>query len=177
MRALTVRARSAALLAVLLGLGSVACRTEPGARSPQDELEGTGTVAAEIASDSTGAGVPRPPDPTAVGPASERPFRNFELPPDPGQTAEVVLHPVRIDNVGTDTVTVWASAGAEPVFLERLSPAGSFRVNLMAPRGALRIDWRSVDDRPRGSISVVPPAAAAGDSVGIVRIGPQLGPE
>jgi hypothetical protein len=172
MRALATGARSAAILAVLLGMGSAACRTEPEAGRPQGEFEGIGTVAAELASDSQGAGSPRPPIPAAGAPGTERPFRNFELPPDPGQTAEVVLHPVRIDNGSNDTVTVWASAGAEPVFLERVPPAGSFRVNLIAPEGALRIDWRSVDDRPRGSTPVEPPTDEGGDSVRILRLGP-----
>lgn len=172
MTAPALGARCAAMLAVLLGLASVACRAEPERRSPQSDVEGTGTVAAVIASDSSQAGLPRPPNPADGGAGIERPFRNFQLPPDSGQIADIVLHPVRVDNGSTDTVTVWASAGAMPVFLERLPPAGSFRVNLMAPAGALRIDWRSADDRRRGGIPVEPPAAAAGDSVGIVRIGP-----
>ena len=172
MRGLKTGARSVAILALLLGLGSAACRPEPEARSPRGQVEGAEMVAVELASDSSEAALSRSPNPTGGGTGTERPFRNFQLPPDPGQTAEVVLHPVRIENAGTDTVTVWASAGAEPVFLERVAPAASFRVDLMAPRGALRIDWRSVDDRPRGSLPVPPPADAAGDSVGIVRIGP-----
>jgi len=172
MRGLKTGTRSVAILALLLGLGSAACRPEPEARSQEGDVEGTEMVAAEPVSDSSEAAFSRPPNPTVGGTEAGRPFRNFQLPPDPGQTAEVVLHPVRIENGSTDTVTVWASAGAEPVFLERVAPASSFRVDLMAPRGALRIDWRSVDDRPRGSIPVPPPADAAGDSVGVVRIGP-----
>lgn len=169
-------ALSAALLAVLVGFGSVACRTEPEAGSPRGEVEAQEVVEAELTADSVQAGMLQRPDPAPGGTRTERPFRNFQLPPDPGQIAEVIAHPVRIDNGSTDTVTVWASAGAEPVLVERLPPAGSFRVNLVAPRGALRIDWRSLDDQRSGSVSVEPPAAATADSVRIVRIGLESGP-
>lgn len=178
MRALPTDALSVALLAILVGFGSVACRPEPEAGSSQGEVEAQEVVEAEFTADSVQAGMLQRPDSAPDGTSAERPFRNFQLPPDPGQSAEVLAHPLRIDNGSADTVMVWASAGAEPVLVQRIPPAGRFRVDLVAPRGALRIDWRSVNDRRGGSVSVEPPAAAAADSVRIVWIGPEsAGPE
>ena len=168
-----VNSLSVSLLAILVGLGCAACRAEP---ETGDEVAWEQAAPSGVPSDSLQTAVPGRPDSANGGTRADRPFRNFQLAPDPGQGTEVIVHPVRIENRSSETVTVGASAGAAPVLLDTLAPAESFRVNLAAPQGALRIEWRSLDDRWSGSIAVEPPAGTPDDSIAIVPIGPQSGP-
>ncbi len=98
------------------------------------------------------------------------PFRNFPLPPDPNAAGDVERHPVRIANRESETFVVRASAGAAPVVLDTLEPGESYRVDLEAPAGTLRIEWRSLDGRIYGDARVQPVSSLLADSVSIVRI-------
>ncbi|MCL7975524.1 MAG: hypothetical protein M8835_13325 [marine benthic group bacterium] len=98
------------------------------------------------------------------------PFRNFPLPPDPAVGSEVERHPVRITNPGSAIFIVRASAGAAPVVLDTLEPGESYRVDLDAPPGTLRIEWRSLDGRVYGDAPVESGVNLLADSVSIVRI-------
>jgi hypothetical protein len=156
-----VRSRSTGLLLpILIAAVSASC-----ARDEAADLE-TGSEAADTTTYASSAD---------GGTASEAdrdasPFRNFPLPPDPAAGGDVERHPVRIVNAGSVTTIVRASAGAAPVVLDTLEPGGAHRVDLEAPAGLLRIEWRSLDGRVSGHARVIPASTLLADSIWVVRI-------
>jgi hypothetical protein len=154
-----------ALAALLLGLGSMGCSAEPVPGGANGSAEAQKALMEDV-----------PPGESVPGDAmddpgrDDRPFRNFALPPDAAQGAGAARHPVLIDNQGSATVVVRASAGAAPVVLDTLAPTEKYRVDLEAPNGTVTIQWRSLDGSSSGSAAVSPVGVTQADSVRIVRI-------
>jgi hypothetical protein len=63
------------------------------------------------------------------------------------------------------------------VVLDTLEPGESYRVDLDAPRGTLRIEWRSQDGRVHGDAPVVRGSNPLADSLSIVRIESAIRPD
>lgn len=153
----------------LLLAGSIAsCTVEEASDLETGAEPGTAELVPESGSD---GGVPIAEEP------DDSPFRNFPLPPDPAAGGEVERHHVRIENPGSRTYIVRASAGAAPVVLDTLEPGESYRVDLDAPRGTLRIEWRSQDGRVHGGAPVVLGSNPLADSLSIVRIESAIRPD
>jgi hypothetical protein len=147
---------SGVLVAILVAGASASCASEP-----VPDLDPERDSEASTAIDSG----PDPAEETEV-----RPFRNFSLPPDGTSGGAIERHPVRILNLASAPFVVRASAGAAPVVLDTLEPGEAYRVDLDAPAGLLRIEWRSLDGRFRGNEPVAPGSKSLADSVSIVRI-------
>jgi hypothetical protein len=146
------------LVAILVAGASASCASEPA-----PDLDSERDIEASSATDSG-------PDPAAAVETEIRPFRNFSLPPDGTSGGAIERHPVRIVNLASDPFVVRASAGAAPVVLDTLEPGEAYRVDLDAPAGLLRIEWRSLDGRFHGQEPVAPASKSLADSVSIVRI-------
>ncbi|MEJ2482605.1 MAG: hypothetical protein P8049_05675 [Gemmatimonadota bacterium] len=154
------------MASVLVAVAIASCGPErtPDARPDEEAAGSTGNAAAP--SPNPGSEVPSAMEPEAS------PFRNFPLPPDPASGGEVRRHPVRIENPGPGRFLVTASAGAAPVVLDTLDAGESYRVDLKAPAGALRIRWRSLEGRSSGEVRVQPLSDLQADSVTVVRLEP-----
>jgi hypothetical protein len=149
---------SGVLVAILVAGASASCASEP-----VPDLDPERDSEASTAIDSG-------PDPAAAEETEVRPFRNFSLPPDGTSGGAIERHPVRILNLASAPFVVRASAGAAPVVLDTLEPGEAYRVDLDAPAGLLRIEWRSLDGRFHGNEPVAPGSKSLADSVSIVRI-------
>jgi hypothetical protein len=144
------------LVAILVAGASASCASEP-----VPDLDPERDIEVSSAADS---------GPAAAAETEIRPFRNFSLPPDGSTGGAIERHPVRIVNLAPAPFVVRASAGAAPVVLDTLEPGEAYRVDLDAPAGLLRIEWRSIDGRFHGHEPVAPAPKSLADSVSIVRI-------
>jgi hypothetical protein len=144
--------------ALVVALAIAACGPDRPAESVQREPAVTQTgdaLDSAATAESSGRSVEqlRPGSRQPVEPPSESPFANFELPEDDEAAQPIIRYRLLIQNRMTQLIVVTATAGALPVMLDSIVSGASIRVDLEAP------------------------ASGQADSVQIVRIEAESGPQ